>query len=566
VARRLAGTEPLALVGPGVLEAIGRTLGWSVGVLWQVDAADNVLRCASVWSEREEDAPLIDQARCAPRPKGEGLAGQVWTYRQLRWYSNLHSEPAMHETRPALQAGLPAALAWPIELAGDLLGVLQFHAASIPPPSEALLRCLYPLATQLAQFLKRKQVEAELRRARDSAETANRAKSEFLANVSHEIRTPLNGILGLTELTLEEDLPQPHREHLELIQSSANTLLALINDLLDLSKIEAARMVLEEVPFELRPSLDPTLKTMAVRARQKDLRFTWFIHPDIPTWLIGDPLRLQQVILNRAGNAIKFTPAGKVSVNLVLAARKGDEVILHGAIHDTGIGIPPDKQEGIFEAFEQVDSSRSHKYGGTGLGLTITSRLVGLMGGRVWVESETGHGSTFHFTVCLGFTAAPGVVPSHSVEKVESALSQAPNPADSSVRSSSGPPVLGRKILVAEDNPVNRALLDIILQKRKHVVTFAGSGREVVDLSGNHLFDLILMDVQLPEIDGLEATRQIQAREKPEGTKPPIVALTAYASEEDSRRCLQAGMSAYLTKPVQPNELLRVIDDLLREK
>jgi PAS domain S-box-containing protein len=399
-------------------------------------------------------------------------------------------------------------------------------------------------------------VEEQLRRARDAAEVASRAKSEFLANVGHETRTPLTGILGLTELMLESPLTPQQREILQLIQASANTLLALINDLLDHARIEAARMVLEAVTFELRPGLDPALKTLAVRARQKNLAFSWDISNDVPPVLVGDPLRLQQVILNLVGNAIKFTASGEVSFRMLLAERSGNDVILHGAVRDTGIGIPPEKQETIFEAFSQLDSSATRKEGGTGLGLAITSRLVELMNGKLWVESAPGQGSTFHFTVQLRV----GEPSSRQASTV--ALSS----GDSAVRPPAGPPVLGKEILVAEDNAVNRALVDLILQKRQHKVTFVSSGREVVSHCETKPFDLVLMDVGLPEMDGLVATGRILARCKEQGRTLPIVALTAFAGEEDRQRCLQAGMSAYLTKPVHPDELLRVIDDLLRTK
>jgi PAS domain S-box-containing protein len=399
-------------------------------------------------------------------------------------------------------------------------------------------------------------VEEQLREARDAAEVANRAKGEFLANVGHETRTPLNGILGLTELLLESPLTAEQRENLQLVQASANTLLALIEDLLDHARIEAAQMVLEAVPFELRSSLEATLKTLAVRARQKNLEFTWSVQEVIPPVLIGDPLRLQQIVLNLVGNAIKFTRTGEVDFRLLLAERLNDEAALHGAVRDTGIGIPPEKQEAIFEAFHQVDSSRSRSEGGTGLGLGIASRLVELMGGRLWVESTPGKGSTFHFTIRLRVGDPPSL-PSPVVSG---------SSTGSGIRQPAGPAVVRKRILVAEDNPVNRALLDLILRKRQHDVTFVSSGMEVVTLCEAQPFDLVLMDVQLPEMDGLEATERILATCRVQEQTLPIVALTAYAGEEDRQRCLHAGMSAYLAKPVHPDELLRVIDDLLRAK
>jgi CheY-like chemotaxis protein len=320
-------------------------------------------------------------------------------------------------------------------------------------------------------------------------------------------------------------------------------LLALINDLLDFAKIEAAKMVLEETPFELRKDLRPTLETLGVRAGQKGLRFSSQIDEDVPAVVVGDPLRLQQVLMNLVGNAIKFTPAGEVSVQLSVAAKTAREAVLHGTVRDTGVGVAPEMQEVIFEAFRQADASRARKYGGTGLGLTITSRLVGLMGGRLWVESAVGKGSTFHFTACLG------VGDRDDLPQTD----RAPRPPDGA-----DPP--GLRVLIAEDNPVNRALLDLILQKRRHVMTFVTTGREAVQACEKSAFVVILMDMQLPELDGLEATKQILAGPG----AAPVIGLTASATEQDRERCLEAGMKAYLSKPVRPPELLRLIEEVGR--
>ena len=529
-----------------VLEVIGESMGWPAGQLWRANAESGLLRSAAWWSKGEAGARLFAAAAGeAAHAQGSGLPGQAWLRRELCWQG---------KPTDAARPGCCPAIAWPVELEDQILGVLEFYAAEIAPPDEETRGCLYPVATQLAQFLKRKADEESLRQALVAAEDANQAKSEFLANISHEIRTPLNGIMGLTELTLGGELEAGQREQLELVQSSAGTLLGLVNDLLDFAKIEANRMDLEAVPFAVREALEPTLRTLAARAAQKGLGFRHAIEAGVPQRLVGDPLRLQQVLFNLVGNAIKFTESGEVAVTLSLAARTAREAVLHGIVADTGIGIPLDKQEAVFAAFSQADGSLARKYGGTGLGLTISSRLVALMGGRVWVESKEGKGSTFHFTACLAAADEEGpALPLAGSDDGGWAAARPPEPA-----------VFGRTVLVVEDNPVNRVLLELILQKRQHKTVFATTGTEAVRAWEEQAFDLVLMDVQLPEMDGREATRRICAEAERQGRKATVVGLTALASSEDRERCIRAGMAAYLAKPVQPAELLEAIDRLLR--
>jgi PAS domain S-box-containing protein len=556
----LASARDAGEAGPKLLEVIGLGLNWPAGLLWRVDAPAGVLRCSAAWASDDMGRLFVEALRPTAHPPGGGLAGRVWSRRELRWLGKLSAMPELPTAAPAQRAGYNAAIAWPVEVDGQALGVLEFYAPTIANPDENLLGCVYPVATQLAQFLKRKASEEELRLAKEAAETANRAKSDFLANISHEVRTPLHGIVGLTEIVCSGELGPEQREHMELIQSSASTLLALVNDLLDFVKIEAARMDLEDVPFCFREKLEPTLRALGARARQRGLHFNYAIEPEVPLWLIGDPLRLQQVLFNLVGNAIKFTPTGSVSVRLALAARTGREVVLHGSVHDTGVGIPPDKQEAIFEAFRQADNTRTRKFGGTGLGLTISSRLVQLMGGRIWVESKAGVGSTFHFTACLQLGDGPSDRDEGGGMRDEIRGTLLPHP--SSLLPSQE--VLGCRVLVAEDNPVNRVLLDLVLQKRQHVVSVVTTGSDAVRLWKEQPFDLVLMDVQLPEMDGLEATIQIMEHARSTGRQALIIGLTAHASEEDRIRCLEAGMLAYLSKPVQPRDLLDVIDKALR--